>query len=79
MKIQILGLGCPTCKNFFELTKRAVAELGLNSEIEYITDFKKIIGAGIMQPPALVINGKTLIAGFVPNIEKIKKIIKENI
>jgi len=43
MKIQVLGSGCPACRNLFELTKKAVEELNLKAEVEYISDIQKII------------------------------------
>jgi len=79
MKIQVLGSGCPTCKKLFELTKKAVAELKLKTEVEYITDIQKIIEMGVMSSPVLAVNGKPILAGFVPDIEKIKKIIKDSL
>lgn len=77
MKIQVLGSGCPTCKKLFELTKQAVAELKLKTEVEYITDIQKIVEMGVMSSPVLAINGKPVLAGSLPDIEKIKKLIKE--
>jgi len=79
MKIQVLGSGCPTCKKLFELTKKAVEELELKTEVEYITDIQKIIEMGVMSSPVLAINGKPALAGSLPDIEKIKNMIKENI
>lgn len=79
IKIQVLGSGCPTCKNLFELTKQAVGELGLETEIEYTTDIQKIIEMNVMSSPVLAINGKPVITGFVPDIEKIKEAINKNI
>lgn len=79
MKIQVLGSGCPTCKKLFELTKKAVEELGLKTEVEYITDIQKIVEMGVMSSPVLAVNGKPVLAGSLPDIEKIKKLIKENI
>ena len=79
MKIQVLGSGCPTCKKLFELTKKAVEELELKTEVEYITDIQKIIEMGVMSSPVLAINGKPIITGFMPDIEKIKKIIKDSL
>ncbi|MEX0918470.1 MAG: thioredoxin family protein [Candidatus Paceibacterota bacterium] len=76
-QIQVLGSGCPTCKKLFELTKQAVEELGLKTEVEYITDIQKIVEMGVMQSPVLAINGKPVIAGSVSDIEKIKKIISD--
>jgi small redox-active disulfide protein 2 len=79
MKIQVLGSGCPTCKKLFELTKKAVEELELKTEVEYITDIQKIVEMGVMSSPVLAINGKPILIGFVPDIEKIKKIIKDSL
>jgi len=79
MKIQVLGSGCPTCKKLFELTKKAVEELELKTKVEYITDIQKIIEMGLMSSPVLAINGKPILIGFVPDIEKIKKIIKDSL
>ena len=76
-QIQVLGSGCPTCKKLFELTKKAVQELGIKTEVEYITDIQKIVEMGIMSSPVLVINGKPAISGFLPDIEKIKEAIKK--
>lgn len=75
MKIQVLGSGCPTCKKLFELTKEAVKQLDLNDEVEYITDVSKIIEMGVMSSPVLAIDGKPAMVGFVPDIEKLKKLI----
>jgi len=75
MKIQVLGSGCPTCKKLFELTKKAVDDLGLKTEVEYTTDIQKIIEMGLMQSPVLAIDDKPVMVGFVPDIEKIKEII----
>jgi small redox-active disulfide protein 2 len=77
MQIQVLGSGCPTCKKLFELTKQAVEELGLKTEVEYITDIQKIVEMGVMSSPVLAINGKPAISGFLPDVEKIKETIKK--
>ena len=77
MQIQVLGSGCPTCKKLFELTKQAVEELDLKTEVEYITDIQKIVEMGVMSSPVLAIDGKPAIAGFLPDVEKIKDTIKK--
>jgi len=77
MQIQVLGSGCPTCKKLFELTKQAVEELDLKTEVEYITDIQKIVEMGVMSSPVLAIDGKPAIAGFLPDVEKIKETIKK--
>jgi len=77
IKIQVLGSGCPTCKKLFELTQKAVGELGLKTEVEYVTDIQKILEMGLMSSPVLAINGKPVLVGFLSDIEKIKEIIKK--
>jgi len=76
MKIQVIGSGCPTCKNFYELTKTAIKELGLEAEVEYSTDISKIIELGVMQSPVMTIDGKIALLGS-GNLEKIKEILSK--
>jgi small redox-active disulfide protein 2 len=75
MKIQVLGSGCATCKKLFELTKKAVSELNLKTEVEYITDIQKIVAMGLMQSPVLVVDDKPVLVGFTSDIKKIKGLI----
>jgi small redox-active disulfide protein 2 len=75
MKIQVLGSGCPTCKKLFELTQKAVTELNLKIEVEYITDIQKIIELGVMSSPVLTIDGKVASVGQLSGLEKIKELI----
>lgn len=77
--IEVLGSGCPTCKKLYEITEKAVSELGLDIKVDYINDVQKIIQMGVMQSPVLAVNGKPAIVGFTPDIEKIKKAIQDNI
>jgi small redox-active disulfide protein 2 len=71
MNIQVIGSGCPTCKKLFEITKQAVKELNLSEDVEYSTDISKIIEMGLMSSPVLAVNGKAVMVGFSPDIEKI--------
>lgn len=73
--IQVLGSGCPTCKTLFEITQKAVAELDLKIEVEYITDIQKIIELGVMSSPVLVVNNRVVLVGQLPSLDKIKDII----
>lgn len=78
MKINVLGAGCASCKNLFELTKTAVAEMGINAEVAYSDDISKIIELGIMQAPVLVVDGKPVMVGGTDNINKLKEIITKS-
>lgn len=79
MVIQVLGSGCPTCEKLFKLAKQAVEELKLGTEVEYVTDVRKIVEMGLMQSPVLAIDGKPALVGFVPDVQKVKEAIIKNL
>jgi len=73
--IQVLGSNCPTCKKLHELTIEAAKQLNITTEVEYISDIQKLLDTGMMSSPVLVINGKPILAGALPKIEKIKELL----
>ena len=77
MKIQILGTGCPKCKKMAELADAAAKELGMDVEIEKVTDIMKILDFGVMSTPALAVDGKVLAAGNVPSPEQVKRLLQQ--
>ena len=77
MKIQVLGSGCPTCKKLYELTQEAVKQLNLSEKVEYITDVSKIVEMGAMSSPVLAVNGKPVMVGVVPDVNKIKQLLQK--
>lgn len=78
MTIQVLGSGCPTCKNLYELVKKVVGELKIDTEVEYITDVTKMIEMGIMSSPAMVVNGKVVLTGGRHDAKEIKEVLTSN-
>jgi small redox-active disulfide protein 2 len=79
MKIQILGTGCPKCKQLTEHAQRAVDELGLECEIEKVTEMDKILSFGIMMTPGLALDGEVLSSGKLLSVEKIKEILNAKV
>lgn len=77
MNIQVLGSGCPSCKKLYELTKKAVKELEIETEVEYITDITKIVELGVMTSPVLAINGKPVLKGSIPDVDELKSILSD--
>ena len=75
MQIQVIGPGCSRCKTLAQLTEQAVKELGVSAEINKITDLKQIMALGVMMTPALAVDGKLKLAGRVPSLEEIKKLL----
>lgn len=76
MKIEILGVGCAKCNHLEEIVKQAVAEAGVDAQIDHVKDMKKIMAYGVMTTPALVMDGKVKAAGKLPAPEQIKQWLK---
>ncbi len=75
MKIQILGTGCPKCKKLTETAEAAAKELGLDYEIEKITDINDIMKFGVMMTPGLAVDGDIKSVGKVPSVDEVKKML----
>ncbi len=78
-KIIIAGTGCPKCNATEKVVKDACAELQIACEIEHLYDPKEFAKLGVMFTPAVIVDGKPVIAGKVPTKEEIIKILKEKI
>lgn len=76
MKIQILGPGCSKCKQLEANAAAAAKELGLEFEIEKISDFNVILSLGVMMTPSLVVDGKVKSVGKVPSVGDVKSMLK---
>ena len=74
-KIQVLGPGCAKCQELARLTKEAVDALGIECEVEKVTDIQKILQFGVMMTPALVVDGQVKASGKVPSVDAIKEML----
>ena len=75
--IQVLGPGCGNCKKLAENVAAVVREIGLECEVEKITDMNVIMGYGIMLTPALVVDGVVKSSGRVLTVAQIKQLLVE--
>ncbi len=74
-KLQILGTGCPKCKKLAEQTEAAAKALGIEYELEKVTDINQIMSFGVMMTPALAVNGEVKVAGKVPSVDDLKTMV----
>lgn len=65
--IRVLGQGCANCQALSQRIMEVLSELNLAADFEHVTDIKEIVRYGVMQSPALVINGNVVARGTVPN------------
>jgi len=75
MDVKVLGTGCAKCQALEKIVAEVIAETGIEAKLEKVSDIKQIVSYGIMSTPALVINGKTKIAGKVPTKEKVRELL----
>jgi len=78
MNIKILGTGCPRCKALEQVTRNAVAEMGITADIEKVEDIMKIINYGVMRTPVLVIDEKIALSGRVSSWAEVKDLLTKN-
>ena len=77
MQILVIGPGCAKCKTLAQYTEMAVKELGIQAEINKVTDLKQIMALGVMMTPALAVNGTIKVVGKVPGVPEIKTILQQ--
>ena len=75
MKFQVLGSGCAKCKALGQHAEAAAQALGLEYELEKVTDMNAIIDAGVIRTPALAVNGEIKSMGKVLSVDDIKTLL----
>lgn len=75
--IKVLGAGCKSCHEQYENAKKAVEEMGLSVEVEYITDMEKVMSYGVMSMPAIVVNEKVVSMGKVLKAADVEKLLRK--
>ena len=76
MKVEIFGPGCPRCHQTYQELINAAAELNLEVDIELITDMPTLTARGIMQTPAVAVDGRVVMKGRVPTRREAKDLLQ---
>ncbi len=71
MNIKICGPGCKKCEQAAETVREAVAEAGLEVEIEKISDFAEMAKLGVLSTPAVIVDGQVKCVGKAPSKKEI--------
>jgi small redox-active disulfide protein 2 len=66
LTIRVLGTGCPSCNELDRMVINFLAEENIDADYQKITDMKQFAPLGVMQTPALIINGKVYCKGKLP-------------
>jgi small redox-active disulfide protein 2 len=76
MKIKVLGPGCKNCETLEQRTRQALDDLGLDAEIEKVTDYGEIAGYGVLKTPGLVVDEQVVVSGKVPSARAIADLLR---
>jgi len=74
-KLQILGTGCPKCRKLAENAEAAAKALGVEYTLEKVTNINDIMRFGVMMTPALAVDGVVKVAGKVPSVDELKRVL----
>lgn len=67
LNIKIAGPGCRNCHELERRVKSVLESLGCEATVSKLTEFQDIAGAGILTTPGLIVNGKIVSQGRVPD------------
>ena len=76
INIKVLGSGCANCKRLEQIARKAVEDLGVEAEIEKVTNYNDIMKYPILSTPGLVINEELVSSGRIPSQDEITDWLK---
>jgi len=76
MEIKVLGTGCKKCKATKEAIRQVVDEMGVDAQLEEVTDMDEILKYNVMATPGVVIDGKVISKGKIPKKREIETWLK---
>jgi small redox-active disulfide protein 2 len=76
MNVKVLGSGCANCKTLEARTTEALTALGIEAEIEKVTDYADIASWGVMSTPALVVDDRVVLTGRVPLLDELAALLE---
>jgi small redox-active disulfide protein 2 len=74
MKVQILGTGCAKCRALTANVEKAIAELGIDAEIEKVEKIAEIARMGVLMTPALAVDGQVKSVGLQP-VSRVREVL----
>jgi small redox-active disulfide protein 2 len=69
--VKVLGSGCANCQATLKLVEEVAKELGIAIELEKVEEMQKIVAFGVMSTPGVVIDGKVVHSGGIPDRTKL--------
>ena len=76
MEIKVIGTGCEKCGKLYKNTLEAVKAAGVEANIQRVEDLLDIVRLGVMSSPALMIDGKLVVAGRIAKVDEIRRLLE---
>lgn len=70
--VKVYGPGCKRCETTEAMVRDTASRLGIDVDVEKVTDAKSIAMAGVMSTPGILVNGKLVHAGGLPDAGKLE-------
>ncbi|MCU0955702.1 MAG: thioredoxin family protein [Hyphomicrobium sp.] len=70
-EIKVYGPGCSRCSATAKMIEETAASLGVEINVEKVTDMTELARHGILSTPGVTIDGKVVHAGGLPKPEAI--------
>lgn len=71
--VKVLGSGCKRCVATADMVRQEAARLGVEVQIEKVTDYAAIATFGVASTPGIVIDGTVVHAGGLPKPEDVAR------
>jgi len=78
--VKIIGKGCYFCKQLRKIVDELVVEMSLpEAQVEQVDRLDELLEYGVVNPPALVVNGKLKMMGRVLVRSRVKQALEEEL
>jgi len=67
LTVKVLGPGCKNCTQLAEIVNMAVIDLGVDADVQKVSDYSEILSYNVLATPGLVINDHVVSSGRVPS------------
>lgn len=76
MELKVIGGGCDECDRLYENVSEALKRLEMSAQIERVSELIDIVKLGVMTTPSLMKDGKLIVSGQMPSVEKLMELLK---
>jgi small redox-active disulfide protein 2 len=73
--IEVLGPGCARCQETYRVVRQVVEQGDYACTLTKSEAVDRMVAVGVLQTPAIAINGKVVLAGRIPKAEEVKTLL----